>query len=532
MALVDLDFNAIILSRLDPGETERVRQMPGAMKNNAGIYRVPATLEMGNRVMRALDNPVLDPSFTNWHQYWLRGWKRRMKKLEAPIPVVRFQPWPHQLHAYNYARKLQSAMLSICMGGGKTKITHDLISNQGDKHTLIVCPLRVVEVWPAEFAKHQTELTPPILALTDKSVARRVEDARNFLASHERGVIVTNYEGVWRDAFSEWSFDVEWSRIVLDEVHRVKSAGGKASNHLFRLGKQSVRRLGLSGTPMAEGPLDLYGIYRYLDCGIFGTNSTKFLDQYAVRNPFLVHQIVGIRNEEELMRKYRSIAFEVGEEVLDLPGSVDQTVYCDMPSSLVKPYKEMLKHNVTTIQGEDYIADNVLTKYLRLQQMSSGFISHTGGQPVRLHDSKLNLLGEILSEIRSPAVIFIRFRAELDAILQLNQRLGKRASVVAGGIDQIKEWQEGKTDNLIVQIQAGSEGTDMTRARYGIYYSLGQSLKDYLQSRKRLDRPGQKHLVRFIHLLMRNSKDLATMEALKLKQDVIAYLKGLEDAPL
>jgi hypothetical protein len=46
-------------------------------------------------------------------------------------------------------------------------------------------------------------------------------------------------------------------------------------------------------------------------------------------------------------------------------------------------------------------------------------------------------------------------------------------------------------DVLGAQLKSGGVGIDLTRARYGIYYSLDFALADYLQSRKRLHRPGQ-----------------------------------------
>jgi hypothetical protein len=79
-------------------------------------------------------------------------------------------------------------------------------------------------------------------------------------------------------------------------------------------------------------------------------------------------------------------------------------------------------------------------------------------------------------------------------------------------------------DIVAVQIQSGGEGIDLTRAHYGIYYSLGYSLKDFLQSRRRLVRPGQEHPVLFTHLVCANTVDEDVYEALDAREKVVEFV--------
>ena len=82
---------------------------------------------------------------------------------------------------------------------------------------------------------------------------------------------------------------------------------------------------------------------------------------------------------------------------------------------------------------------------------------------------------------------------------------------------------------LAVQIQAGGLGLDLTAARYCVYYSLGFSLGDYLQSIARLHRPGQKGLVDYIHLVAAASVDEIIVDALEAKEDVINRILETRD---
>jgi len=55
-------------------------------------------------------------------------------------------------------------------------------------------------------------------------------------------------------------------------------------------------------------------------------------------------QIVGYRNMDELIKKAHSIAFRITkEEALDLPATIDQTLYCELESKAVEVYRQIAK---------------------------------------------------------------------------------------------------------------------------------------------------------------------------------------------
>jgi SNF2 family DNA or RNA helicase len=92
---------------------------------------------------------------------------------------------------------------------------------------------------------------------------------------------------------------------------------------------------------------------------------------------------------------------------------------------------------------------------------------------------------------------------------------------LSGKRDELKRWQDGEAQVLAVQIDAGSEGVDFTRARYSIFYSVGYSLGKYDQARKRTHRPGQTKPVTHIHLIARGTVDGKIMRALEKRADIV-----------
>ena len=77
---------------------------------------------------------------------------------------------------------------------------------------------------------------------------------------------------------------------------------------------------------------------------------------------------------------------------------------------------------------------------------------------------------------------------------------------------------------VAVQVRAGEAGIDLSRACYCIYYSLGFSLGDYHQSRRRVNRPGQTRSVRYYHLVANNTVDERVYRLLRNKQNVVQAL--------
>jgi Fe-S oxidoreductase len=103
---------------------------------------------------------------------------------------------------------------------------------------------------------------------------------------------------------------------------------------------------------------------------------------------------------------------------------------------------------------------------------------------------------------------------------------------LSGEIDTESDWQEGKTQVLGVQYTSGSESVDFTKSRYCIYYSYTTSLAQYLQSKKRIHRPGQTRPVVYYHITAQLRKGISIDEkivtALKNKKDVVDYIMEFE----
>lgn len=442
--------------------------------------------------------------------------------------------WRHQEEAFQFLVGKDAGGLFLGMGAGKSRVAIDLLDAWGVHLALIVCPARVIGVWPSQFDTHAPEWGRVILldtGSTEKNTALIKRTLNN--STQARTAFVINYENVWRPGIRKVIEALPWGAVVCDESHRIKSQGSKASVFLGNLGKKVSKRLALTGTPLPHSPLDAYGQYRFLDPRIFGTNYSMFRATYAELAPLpgkpRVPIVKGYRNLEQLHEKMYSIAFRVRtDEVLDLPPTMDEVVPVTLSPKARKLYDELEEEFIVALEGDIengkvVTAPNTLVKLLRLQQLTGGWLTpdeHT--TPVQVDTGKAGSLTDLLQDMGDePVVVFCRFTADLRAVREVCDKLGISYGEISGKQDDLVAFQQGKCQVIGCQIRSGSMGIDLTRSRYTIYYSNTHSLGDYEQSRARVHRPGQTRPVTYYHLLARDTVDYDIFKSLRDKGQLV-----------
>ena len=460
----------------------------------------------------------------------------------AEVPPL----WPAQQEAVEFALSRPATMLDMDMGTGKTRVAIEVMRRrEGVRRVLVVCPKAVIPVWGREIAKYGSGGGPwCVVERGGETVARfseRVAETLDTDPGRFRDVIVVNYDSVWRrplgDLLCRAAEAGLLDMVILDESHRAKAAGSKVSKYLAMLGRRVRYRLCLSGTPMANSPLDVYGQYRFLDRSIFGTNHERFLQQYAIMGGPDRNFVVGYKNQQELMEGFRSIAYSCRmddvRDRLKLPEALpDQVVPVELPARSMKALRGLQRDFVAEC-GEGFaVASNVLVRLLRMQQVCSGFcevVPAPGEEPVveEMNRAKEEALHDLLLDVPlgDHAVAFCTFRHDLRSIRSAAGTAGHDCFELSGAANQLEEWRE-RGGVLAVQVQAGAEGVDMTCAHRAFYLTLPHSLALYEQSRARLCRPGQAERVGFCHLIATGTVDEGVYDSLRAKRDVIDSIRA------
>ncbi|WP_218915176.1 DEAD/DEAH box helicase, partial [Caldanaerobius polysaccharolyticus] len=266
--------------------------------------------------------------------------------------------------------------------------------NNKVKKLLIVAPTSVCPVWPKEF---EAAAIPYEIKVLEGPIEKRIEILDSF-KSEGLWIAVINYEATWRmiDALLAWKPDM----VIADESQRIKNPTAQQSKAMHKLGKVAKYKLILSGTPVQNTPLDFFSQYKFLDDSIFGTSYYAFRARYAIMGGYGGHQVIGYNRLDELIQKAHSIAFRVTkEEALDLPEQVDEFRYCELEPKAKRIYEEIKKDSYTELENGEITVRNVLTRLLRLQQITGGYVNTDDGIQKQVSKAKLETLKEIVEDI-------------------------------------------------------------------------------------------------------------------------------------
>ena len=541
------------------------KSIPGARwDKELRAWRYPATPAVAAAITKHIQSECIHPDVLAMANAITEAAAvKQMSDEELPDHPSGTPSWTHQKRAFQFAKSLPAVGLFMEMGSGKTKVAVDLITNRGHKRALVVCPKSAMaDVWARQVPVH-SHIPIGVVILDGSSAAKKMEQAKAALArAGEAGrpiILVVNYESVWREPLGSFLKQAGLDCVVLDESHRIKSPGSRVSLYCADLGKRVPYRMALTGTPAHNSPLDVYAQYRFLDPGVFGTNFSAFRNRYAVMGGYGGYQVIAYRIsptlpdgqpnpyyslklDREFQERMYSIAFRVRTgDVLDLPPEIDEERRFDLSNSARKIYTKLYRDMVADVGSGKVIVTNALTRLLRLQQITSGFLPVEGDKDdttnlQQIDTGKQELLADLLEDLpaHEPLVVFFRFIHDADAIRQVVEAAGRRYYELSGRVNQLEDWKTERPSNLpagviAVQIRAGGAGVDLTRACYCVYYSLGFSLGDYDQSRCRINRPGQTRPVRFYHLIANGTVDEKVYAALKAKIDVVSHIvDGME----
>lgn len=563
---------------------DAVKAIPGAAWDKGRKqWSVPGTAGAAGQLVEVLAHAgvAFSPTVAALaSEFTARPVTREILDESTPIPELAWgawtktSPWAHQKRGMLYFSESTAAELAVTMGGGKTLTAIGALNRAEAARVLVVCPRKVLGVWPREFRKHSTREWHVFNGLRRNRngrevaypVAERFQRAQSHLFDCGCGLphaVVVNYESLthapwdtWRPIMPDGSTPVD--AVIYDEAHRLR--GKRVGKVAYGYASWIGRRWGLTGTPLPQSPLDVFGPFRALDASIFGSSITAFRAKYAVMGGFEGKQVVGLNNAEELAERFFSITYMPVVE-LDLPDLLpDVTIEVDLEPTARTVYDALDKQVWADITGAVVAAGgehdpehsdartvspaNAAVLLLRLQQVAGGATSDDAGDVAVVSHAKEFALEALLPELGcappdpddgpdarpEPVVVFCKFRHDLAAVQEVAARSGLRYAEVSGsrgdGLTSDSEMNP-DVDVVGVQIQSGGTGVDLTRARYVVWYSMGFSLSDYMQGRARSHRPGQKRPVQNIHLVARDTVDTEVYAALEARRDVITAVLAL-----
>lgn len=431
-----------------------------------------------------------------------------------------FTPYPHQQAGIDWICQRPACALLWGMGSGKTVTTltaiDRLLYDQMEPGpVLVIAPKRVAEnTWSKECEKWEHLRHLKVARVMGTAQERRIalnRAADLYVINRENVVWLVEYLG------KSWPF----STVIIDELSSFKSAQAKRWKAMRRVRGRIKRIVGLTGTPRPNGLEDLWPEMYLLDQGErLGRSLGIFRQKYLIPEKMNGHIVYSYREREgaadEVYSKLSDICMSIRkEDVLSLPGQIYEDVELILPPAVLKQYKRFEKEKVMEcLDGAGEImagTEAALTN--KLLQFANGAIYDMDGKVHEIHDVKLDALEELIEEAGGdPVLVLYAYQHDADRI---RQRIQCRALDKPEDIDA---WNRGEIPVALAHPASIGHGLNLQDGGHIIiWFGLTWSLELYQQANERLNRPGQKHVCRVYHLILKGTHDERVLKALSNK---------------
>ncbi|MDY3661544.1 MAG: DEAD/DEAH box helicase, partial [Ruminococcus bovis] len=327
-------------------------------------------------------------------------------------------------------------------------------------------------------------------------------------------------------------YEFDFDMIVIDELSSFKNHQSKRFKSLMKIRPKVKRIVGLTGTPSANGLMDLFAEFKVLD---LGERLGYFIGQYRntyfkpdKTNGAIVYSYKPLPNaEDSIYERISDITVSMkASEYLKMPELVISNYKVEMSEYEKKQYDEMKKNLICEIKDGEITVSNAGSLSNKLSQFANGAVYDDEQNIVEIHSRKLDALEDIIESMNGkPLLVAYWYKHDL-------QRIKERFDVreIKTGKD-IADWNNGKIPVALIHPASAGHGLNLQQGGSTlVWFGLTWSLELYQQTNGRLYRQGQKNTVVIQHIVTKGSIDEQILKALerknKTQEDLIEAVKA------
>lgn len=438
--------------------------------------------------------------------------------------LQRSQLHPYQKYASDFITSHPQAAVLLDCGCGKTVITLTAITDLlwdffAITKVLVVCPIRVAQVWADEIQKWEH------LRGLRYSIAVGTESERRYALNQDADIYIINRDVVkWlvEDSGIPW----KWDMLVLDELSSFKNPQAKRFKALLRVRPKVQHVVGLTGTPSSNGLEDLWAEFRLIDLGErLGRFITRYRAMYFMpdkRNGEVIFSYKPLPGaEEKIYQRIADITISMRcTDHLNMPELVSVPYEVKMSPEEKKVYDRMKKELTLDLPGGEITVANAATLSNKLSQMANGAVYGDGENVISLHERKLDALEDIIeAQNGKPLLVAYWYKHDLSRIEERLRKLGIRYARI-DTTESIHQWNSKRIPVGLIHPASAGHGLNLQSGGSTlVWFGLTWSLELYIQTNARLWRQGQvSSTVVIQHLVTKGTIDERVMAALSKKQ--------------
>ena len=484
--------------------------------------------------------------------------------------------------------------LFMQQGTGKTPVMISAMCNMAAKkrkqegkkslyRVLVICPKNVRYNWEEEMESFATCEYKSSVIRGDK-FNRESELLFSLLPDKresELSVTIASYGSLAKtiEAFAlkniagKTTIKVKWDLVILDESHYIKTPRAMRTKASFALREASEKRAVLTGTPITNTLLDVWAQLEFLGEGYSGFSTFN-----AFREFFGVYKLDEMGHKklvdfdnipllQEILAK-NSFIITKEEALPNLPEKVYDAVEVSMTASQREAYTKVASQIFIEAESamnadgsnQQMTVNNILTKMLRLSQITSGFLKFDDEYddegnlitPGRIEvfdiNPKLESLVELLKEKepQQKTIIWAHYTQDIKSICTRLRVEGLDVVEYHGGtsdkqreISRERFNKDPKCKIMVGNSGAGGTGLNLlgfdpknpddyeTYCDHVIYFSQDWSSSKRSQSEDRCHRRGTKCNIRVTDLVVPGTIDQEIRTRVRMKQEKAVEIQDI-----
>ena len=443
---------------------------------------------------------------------------------------MKFNPHKYQQYAIDFIIKNPIAAILLDMSMGKTAIClmaiqHLMYESFEVNKVLVICPLRVTLTWRDEIHKW-SQLNGLTYSIVKGTAAQRKKalqaDADIYIINRENVPWLINTSGV------PFDFDM----VVVDELSSFKNHQTARHKALMKVRPYIKRIVGLTGTPVSGGLMDLFAEFKLLD---MGERLGRFIGQYRlnyfkpdrVNGPIVYSYKLLPGAEEKIYDKISDITISMkAVDYLDMPELIttEYPVYLDEDE--MEKYEELKKDLILSTPELEVTAANAASLSNKLSQMANGAVYTDDKEIIKFHDKKLDALEDIIESANGkPLLVAYWFKHDYTRIVERLEKIGVKYMKIDTE-ESIRKWNNKEIPVALIHPASAAHGLNLQQGgNTMVWLGLSWSHELYSQACCRLYRQGQSEgTVSIIHLVTKGTIDERIMKALSQKENTQSAL--------
>lgn len=445
---------------------------------------------------------------------------------------------PYQREDVEFLKAHQTAGCFNEQRTGKTPTIATVCKEKAFDLVLIVCPASALYPWQSEYKKW-TGIPATVVTGTPAQ-------KQTIVDNWTTGALVISYGSLKAKSTDllEYILLKKPDACIIDEAHRIKDRTTANAKAVFELAKYIPNRYALTGTPAPNKPEEIWSLLHFINPKLY-KSYWNFISEY-----FITHT-----QSNSQGRMFKQIDYLKPSRVADLQNILNscatQRKRKDvMPWLPEKEYQKILlpatkeqQKYLTELQNyfetENIVTQGILDRLIRYRQicLHPALLNLKGKSP------KLDWIKDYLTDYpERPTIVFSKFTSFIHILDEdLNKSNIKHAIIVGATSAEdrykaVNDFQAGKNNFLILNIDAGKENLTLDRAEACIFTDKFPPVGDLEQAEARFvattkDRADKLHII--YELIIQGTYDEQLYELIEKRAAAVdainnfkSYMKG------